>query len=181
MTPLITACIAAAAVALSPLPFSDLPLLLTIQTFMVTAICMIYGLRQDLTGNLSTLLFGFGAGSLMSLGIGSLGYALIQGLKIIPGLGTITAAVLEIPVAVSVTFGLGITVIQIGNKLLTDRLQENPTGIVTLELNSEFRDFFSKNVIRVLGIFKKIEVAKLKEQSTYEELAQEMLQEEEGM
>lgn len=93
------ASVAAAGVALSPIPFSDAMLLVPIQTTMIANIYKIYG--QSTTQ-------GFISGVLQATTATTLGRTAVTSImKFVPGVGTIAGAVIGSGVAVAVTESIG--------------------------------------------------------------------------
>ncbi|WP_172187891.1 DUF697 domain-containing protein [Lentilactobacillus kribbianus] len=97
-----SAATAAAAVAVTPIPFADAALLIPIQTVMIAKIYHAYGERISegaIKGALS-------ATTASSIGKGIVGNVF----KLIPGLGTVAGAVLTGSTAVAITEGLGFAI-----------------------------------------------------------------------
>ncbi|QZE15272.1 50S ribosome-binding GTPase [Halosquirtibacter laminarini] len=91
----------AAAIGVSPIPFSDAPLLLGAQTAMFTHILKTYGLN-----NQEVLTLVKGASS--SLIISNVGRSLAGNiLKLIPGVGTVAGGVINAGVASAITYAIG--------------------------------------------------------------------------
>lgn len=98
-----TASVAAGAVALSPIPFSDALALVPIQTTMIVSIYNSYGERISK---------GVVEGIVKATTATALGKSLAGSLvKLIPGIGTLAGAVLNGGVAVAVTELIGNTLI----------------------------------------------------------------------
>lgn len=89
----------AVATAASPIPWSDAPILTTVQAGMVASIALLYGIKIEssaITGFLSTAV------------VSNLGKSLAGNLiKLIPGAGSVIGAAINGGVAGSITFGIG--------------------------------------------------------------------------
>jgi uncharacterized protein (DUF697 family)/GTP-binding protein EngB required for normal cell division len=96
----------AAAVAASPIPFSDAPLLVANQGGMIARILYIYDMEALMT-QLGTLVSGMGAGTAVS----SLGIMISGNLfKMLPGLGSVFGGMINTSVASAITGALGYAV-----------------------------------------------------------------------
>ncbi len=97
-----SAATAAAAVAVTPIPFADAALLIPIQTVMIAKIYHAYGERISE----GTIKGALSATTASSIGKGIVGNVF----KLIPGLGTVAGAVLTGSTAVAITEGLGFAI-----------------------------------------------------------------------
>lgn len=89
----------AVATATSPIPWSDAPILTTVQAGMVASIALLYGIKIE-----SSAITGF----LSTAAVSNLGKSLAGNLiKLIPGAGSVIGAVINGGVAGSITFGIG--------------------------------------------------------------------------
>ena len=93
-----------ALVGASPIPFSDAPLLVTMQTAMIANITAIFGLPFNRTF-FSTVMSAIGG----SLGLAAAGRAIVANLlKMIPGAGTAIGGVISASTAAALTLALGL-------------------------------------------------------------------------
>ncbi|AEF25185.1 YcjF family protein [Streptococcus parauberis] len=94
-----TASVAAAGVALSPIPFSDAMLLVPIQTMMITNIFKAYG-QSTTRGLVSGVVQATTATTLGRTAVTSI-------IKFVPGIGTVVGALIGSGVAVAITESIG--------------------------------------------------------------------------
>ena len=93
----------ASIVALSPIPFSDAPILVANQFGMISRILYIYDL-----GGLENMLKGGAIQSIIGQLVSNLGKSLVANiLKLLPGIGTIIGATISAAVASLITLSLG--------------------------------------------------------------------------
>jgi len=129
---------AAAAVPVSPIPFSDAVLLVPIQTGMIVKILSIYGIKIADSSILS--LIG-------SVGISALGKSLAGNLiKLIPGLGSILGTVINSTVAAGITGAIGKALIEICHKQCLDMLdgKKTPFNIEEMLTSMSFMSLVKK-------------------------------------
>ncbi|KAJ3317507.1 hypothetical protein HDU76_001155 [Blyttiomyces sp. JEL0837] len=115
--PIVTAVLASVTIGLTPIPFSDAPLLIATQSVMVACICAIYGINISDDGLKGFFYVVLGAGLTPIIGL-----SMVNILRFLPGVGTIAAAAIEAPVAASLTLALGIVVMKICRTLVARRL-----------------------------------------------------------
>ncbi|MBW4679365.1 MAG: GTP-binding DUF697 domain-containing protein [Microcoleus vaginatus WJT46-NPBG5] len=93
----------------SPIPFSDAPLLMTMQTAMLANITVIFGLPFD-RAFMSTVVSAIvGAGGMAAVGRAFVGNLL----KMIPGAGTLMGGMIAGSTAAALTMGLGLSYIEV--------------------------------------------------------------------
>ncbi|MBD1937464.1 GTPase [Microcoleus sp. FACHB-68] len=93
----------------SPIPFSDAPLLMTMQTAMLANITVIFGLPFD-RAFMSTVVSAIvGAGGMAAVGRAFVGNLL----KMIPGAGSLVGGVIAGSTAAALTMGLGLSYIEV--------------------------------------------------------------------
>ncbi|MGF7437033.1 DUF697 domain-containing protein [Lentilactobacillus senioris] len=109
-----TAATAAAGVAITPIPFADAALLIPIQTVMITRIYHAYGQKVS-SGAIKGVLTATTASSVGKSVVGN-------AFKLIPGVGTVTGAMITGSTAVAVTEGLGFA---IANAFETDGIDNS--------------------------------------------------------
>lgn len=97
-----SAATAAAGVAVTPIPFADAALLVPIQTVMISKIYQAYG-QKVTTGVIKGILTATTASTVGKTVVGN-------AFKFIPGLGTVTGAVITGSTAVAVTEGIGFAI-----------------------------------------------------------------------
>ncbi|WP_054670024.1 DUF697 domain-containing protein [Lentilactobacillus senioris] len=106
---------AAGGVAITPIPFADAALLIPIQTVMITRIYHAYGQKVS-----SGVIKG---GVLTATTASSVGKSVVgNAFKLIPGVGTVTGAMITGSTAVAVTEGLGFA---IANAFETDGIDNS--------------------------------------------------------
>lgn len=106
---------AAAGIAASPIPGSDAPLLLSLQTKMAYDIFAIYGINSGMIGILKDVM----ASQLMSV----LGKCLAGNLiKLIPGIGSIGGGLINATVASSLTYSMGFALNKMAKNVVSDKL-----------------------------------------------------------
>jgi uncharacterized protein (DUF697 family)/GTP-binding protein EngB required for normal cell division len=123
---------AAAAVGVSPIPFSDAALLVPIQTTMILTILSIYGIKIADSSILSLV----GSVSISALGKAAAGSII----KLIPGLGSIVGAAINATVAGTITGAIGKALIEICHKQCMDMLDGKniPFNIETIITSPSF-------------------------------------------
>jgi uncharacterized protein (DUF697 family)/GTP-binding protein EngB required for normal cell division len=115
---------AAAAVGVSPIPFSDAALLVPIQTGMVMRVLSLYGIK---------LADGAIASLISSTTVSALGKSVAGNLvKLIPGVGSVMGAVINASVAAAITGAIGKTLTELCQKQAKDML-EGKQGIFNIE------------------------------------------------
>ena len=126
----------AVAVGASPIPFSDAPLLVTMQTAMLANITVIFGLPFDrafITALLSAIV---GAG-----GMSMAGRALVGNLlKMIPGAGTVVGGAISASTAAALTLALGLAYIE--SLKIYMKAQINGETISLSDLTNIFIDLY---------------------------------------
>lgn len=106
---------AAAGIAASPIPGSDAPLLLSLQTKMAYDIFAIYGINSGMTGILKDVM----ASQVMSV----LGKCLAGNLiKLIPGIGLIGGGLINATVASSLTYSMGFALNKMAKNAVSNKL-----------------------------------------------------------
>ncbi len=136
-------CSATFAEGFTPIPFSDIVLILPTQITMLAHITVIYGLSPE-----KGLLSAF-AGTLGTTGVG-MGARWIIGnlLKLIPAIGTFAGGLISGGIAASITFGLGMAYIKVLEYIMnkkTQGIQVKENEVLELAKN-EFKANREKNV-----------------------------------
>jgi len=118
----------AGTVGLSPIPFSDAPLLLINEVGMITALANIYSLPIDATSLKQWV------GALTTTGaVAGLGYISAQLIKAIPGFGTVVGGASSCVIASGFTFSLGMLVMELFRRIRGKAVH----GAVTAEMFAE--------------------------------------------
>ncbi len=121
------------AVAFTPIPFSDAPILITSQIAMLTRIINIYGIQGF---SLTQFMQTSGAGLIVS----SLGKSIVrQALKFIPAIGTIIGGLINATVASAITYAMGKATSELLYRFLQAKLDEK------LQIDDDFQQYFTSN------------------------------------
>ena len=130
----VSAAASAGAVGASPIPFSDVALLVPIQAGMIAGITAIFGLRIDrsVIASILGIFITAGAGSAAGLGLAS-------ALKLIPGVGTIAGGVINASIAATVTTTFGEAYIFLLTKLFEENEGKPPTAEQVLAKCKEWK------------------------------------------
>lgn len=101
------------------LPFSDLPVIFSIQTLMIISIAIIFGIKLE-KQKAAELIKTLAASAGTTAAFGICGFFIASLLKIIPGVGTIIGGIINGSVASSTTFGLGKLAIEYFSEIFGD-------------------------------------------------------------
>lgn len=142
-TVVMAACTAAFGVGWAPIPFSDAPLLVSIQAGMVGKIAVIYGARPG--GALGAVMAGLGAGMLAATS----GMFLANMLKFVPGLGTALGGLINASVGASITAAIGFVFRSVFHEM-SRRVLDGLGDTITTDWMKEFVDERFKVAVAVL-------------------------------
>lgn len=130
---------AAGAIAFTPIPMSDAPLLVGTQVAMMGAIATRYGLTSS-TGQLAKL----ASAALLAGGTARVAGLALSGLiRFIPGLGTVTAGIINGTIATTLTASIGYAWIKVCEKLAKMSADERERLIGNIAM---FTEFFTSEV-----------------------------------
>ncbi|TPX70102.1 hypothetical protein CcCBS67573_g06649 [Chytriomyces confervae] len=101
------ATLAAAGIGAAPIPFADAPLLLATQYTMILSICRVFGVKALGLNDVMFYVSILAASPFPFLGIAAAGAA-----KVLPGVGSVGAAMVEAPIAAGLTMAMGVAVIK---------------------------------------------------------------------
>ncbi|KAJ1548649.1 hypothetical protein HK405_001290, partial [Cladochytrium tenue] len=116
--PIAVATVGSLTVGLTPIPIVDAATLITTQAIMVRCICGICGVSLSQNGLVEFLSVSASRDLTPLLAI-----AVLNLLRLLPGAGSVAAAVFEAPIAASLTLTLGIVVLTICRQVLAARLE----------------------------------------------------------
>ncbi|WKS95428.1 GTPase [Riemerella columbina] len=124
---------AAIAVAASPIPISDAPLLLGVQTTMAMRIFSIYGLNYGISDVVKNVIGNQVVSMIGKTLAGNL-------LKLIPLVGSIAGALINATVASTITYSIGYALIKISEKIVNEQLEGtfNESAVKELLTNGTF-------------------------------------------
>ena len=101
------------------LPFSDLPVIFSIQTLMIISIAISFGIKLEKKKAVELLkTLAASAGTTAAFGV--CGYIIASLLKLIPGVGTIIGGIINGSVGASTTFGIGKLAVEYFSKMFGD-------------------------------------------------------------
>jgi len=147
-----TAAVAAGVIGAVPLPFADLPAILTIQSGLFASLCLIWGLPIKKHPVLVPAMAG------ILVPVAGLGLGLASLLKTIPGAGTIIGCVINASVATALTAAVGLLFI-LGFERLSSIYEDLESAhLPTKEVLSVFGDLLSAE--RVRGILKAVQASR---------------------
>ena len=100
-------------------PFSDLPVIFSIQTLMIISIAISFGIKLEKKKAVELLkTLAASAGTTAAFGV--CGYVIASLLKLIPGVGTIIGGIINGSVGASTTFGIGKLAVEYFSKMFGD-------------------------------------------------------------
>lgn len=125
-------------IGFTPIPFSDAPLLITLQMGMVARMAVIYGFppKHMVAASVSSLV-----GSLVASVAGTF---LANLLKFVPGVGTIIGGVINGSVGASITFAVGHTFRALFNLILKKSMEGRDSEVTEEWIHSFVNDEFRK-------------------------------------
>ena len=101
------------------LPFSDLPVIFSIQTLMIISIAISFGIKLEKKKAVELLkTLAASAGTTAAFGV--CGYIIASLLKLIPGVGTIIGGIINASVGASTTFGIGKLAVEYFSQIFGD-------------------------------------------------------------
>lgn len=126
-------------VGFSPIPFSDAPLLMTLQTGMVARMAVIYGFPPK-------HMIAASVGSLISGLVASVAGTFIANLlKFIPGVGTLAGGLINGAVGASITLSVGHTFRALFHAILKKSMEGKEEEVTAEWVSSFVSDEFKKN------------------------------------
>jgi len=127
-------------VGFSPIPMSDAPLLLANQAGMVARILYVYNLHSFLKSVGTAFISSIVGGLIARTGIWMVGSLI----KFIPVVGTAIGGVINASVASAITWVIGVSVIELCEKIINDALEDNAISIA--DFISKYAPFFESSV-----------------------------------
>jgi len=121
---IVTAATSACAVGWTPIPSSDAPVLIGIQTGMIGGLIVVWGVKV----NRQTILSCAAANS----GVGLAGYTVASLLKFIPGVGTLAGGVIDAAIATTFTVAFGLAFMMAFQSAVEKNFDQDPEQVTNM-------------------------------------------------